>query len=80
MMDSARERGIRDLSGIQLAVLELCGEISIVPPTRRMEITLANREMRSKEQCSFFGLLILGKLYAIGTLIGVSALRRCLDS
>ena len=35
-----------------------------------MEITLANREMRGKEQCSFFGVLILGKLYAIGTLIG----------
>jgi uncharacterized membrane protein YcaP (DUF421 family) len=31
VMDVAREQGIRDISGIRLAVLETFGEISIVP-------------------------------------------------
>lgn len=31
VMDMAREQGIRDLSGIRLAVLEVFGQISIVP-------------------------------------------------
>jgi uncharacterized membrane protein YcaP (DUF421 family) len=34
VMDTARERGIRSLSGIEIAVLEVCGEISIVPASK----------------------------------------------
>jgi len=30
-MDMARAQGIRDLSGIQAAVLETYGEISVIP-------------------------------------------------
>jgi uncharacterized membrane protein YcaP (DUF421 family) len=35
MIDTARERGVRDLSEIQLAVLVVCGEISIVPSDKK---------------------------------------------
>ena len=70
MIDTARERGIHDYPRFSLRCSKFVGRSVSFPPTRRMEITLANREMRGKEQCSFFGVLILGKLYAIGTLIG----------
>lgn len=37
VMDMAREQGIRDLSGIQLAVLEIFGQISIIPASENKD-------------------------------------------
>ena len=44
VMDTAREQGIRDLSGIQMAVLETFGEISIIPSEQKQEKTTNESE------------------------------------
>lgn len=44
VMDMAREKGIRDLSGIQMAVLETYGEINIIPAERKKEQTASPAE------------------------------------